>query len=45
LLETAQDDQKLVELTEKNKGLIYEGATIILIRKELVQFKLAIENK
>jgi len=35
----------MVELTEKNQHLLYEGATLILIRKELVQFKLAIENK
>ena len=40
-----QADGKLVELSDKNLSFLIEGVTLILIKKEFVKLKLAIENK
>ena len=37
-------DLKVAELTDENKHLIVQGTSLILIRKEYVKFKLAVEN-
>ena len=40
-----QEEQKMVELTDKNQSILQEGSQLVLISKDYVKLRLALENK